>query len=296
MGEVAGADDRDALLLRSPPEPLGAHVLACCAGVLGMDVEVGKERHGQDYNTERCLLSAKEKDALTPGGRPNARHNEPVPRIPQELLRLLNAIEMKRAAATRSDRWRLSEGPLVLVVYEARCANAAQRRPVAAVPRRIGCERGHIRSAGPRAGQIIIRRVRDAIGQRECEHGGICCCPYLDVIHGSIVCRVRLQHPIDARCAVPIDAVNDQRLIYGLARFTAVDTAEVIGFGDGIRTLQGSVVLEVAGVRCLGHKYLQSRRNHRRRIAHRIETSASRHEQGSDRKNKQDAHLPFLLL
>ena len=53
MGEVAGADDRDALELRPFPDAFGRHVLARCAGVMGMDVEVGDETHGRDYSMVR---------------------------------------------------------------------------------------------------------------------------------------------------------------------------------------------------------------------------------------------------
>lgn len=46
MSEVSGADNADALELRPLPDAFRAHVLARCAGVAGVDVEVGDEMHG----------------------------------------------------------------------------------------------------------------------------------------------------------------------------------------------------------------------------------------------------------
>ena len=51
MGKVPGADHGDALELRPFPDAFGAHVFACSAGVVGVDVEVGDKTHGRDYST-----------------------------------------------------------------------------------------------------------------------------------------------------------------------------------------------------------------------------------------------------
>ena len=46
MREVPCADDADAFELRPFPDAFGRHVLARCAGVVGVDVEVCDKTHG----------------------------------------------------------------------------------------------------------------------------------------------------------------------------------------------------------------------------------------------------------
>jgi hypothetical protein len=50
MGEVARTDDPDALELRPLSDAFWRHVLAGCAGVAGMNVEIGEEMHGLNYS------------------------------------------------------------------------------------------------------------------------------------------------------------------------------------------------------------------------------------------------------